>query len=169
MGRNSSTNLRMMPLFPSLQWNGRKKTNVVVFNFTLFFLRAGVSSRHFMELLSSKWQPQLYQTVASHWWQEFCRGLVTHSVIVLWEICTCLGSVLWRISSSECERVSISRLRLRSHWFSMAYLLLCWSNLSSRIWHHLTINTVLALADNRLWSSWGLPKEELRLWTGLLN
>lgn len=81
-----------------------KITNVVLFYFTpSFSLRAGVSPRHFMELLSSQWQPQLLQTAASHWWQGLCRGLVTHLVIVFWDGCTCLGCALWRLSSYKRE------------------------------------------------------------------
>lgn len=58
------------------------------FGFISSFPPVDVSLRHFMELLLSK---QLLQTAVSRrWWQGLCRGLVTHSVIVLREARTCL-------------------------------------------------------------------------------
>lgn len=79
--RNRSTNLRMMPLFPSLQWNERAKQ--VWFCFILHSVfKAAVW--HFMKLLLSERQSE--QTVVSRWWQGLCCGLVTHSVVVLWEV-----------------------------------------------------------------------------------
>lgn len=59
---------------------------MVLFYFSLSFFLGLMFLRRFMELLLSKWQPQLLQTVASRWWQELCCGLVTHSVIVPWEV-----------------------------------------------------------------------------------
>ena len=50
------------------------------------FFRELVFLRHFMELLLSEWQLQLFQTAVSRWWQKLCCGLMSHSVIVLWEV-----------------------------------------------------------------------------------
>lgn len=79
--RNRSTNLRMMPLFPSLQWNERGKTSVVLFYFAYFFKRLQFDILWSRLSCSHSWSRQ-WRVLGG----GLCCGLVTHSVIVLWEV-----------------------------------------------------------------------------------
>lgn len=69
----SSTNLRMMPLFPSftMKQEGKIQTRFCWCFSATFYGVAVVSVATAV-------------VAASRWWQGLCRGLVTHCVVVLW-------------------------------------------------------------------------------------